>query len=201
MPRIELESNSQAHQESFVLNVLNFKKNGTYIEIGGYDGFSLSNTSLLETKYGWTGFAVEIDKKCSRRYNRKRRNKCITADAVTFDYAKEIENLGLPQVIDYLQVDIEPALQSLQALMQVMSSRRKFRVITFEHDVYASSDHVLIRHLSRELLSALGYKLIAGNVKCKGNPFEDWWIHPDLVSKEKYLAFCKEDVESEDLFA
>jgi hypothetical protein len=200
MPRIQLESNSQAHQESFVLEVLGFKKNGTYIEIGGYDGFSLSNTSLLETKYGWTGFAVEIDKKCSRRYNRKRRNKCITADAVTFDYAKEIENLGLPEVIDYLQVDIEPALQSLQALMQVMNSGRKFRVITFEHDVYASPDHVLIRHLSRELISGLGYKLIAGNVKCKGNPFEDWWVHPEYVEPGAYLTFTSNDMESEDLF-
>ena len=194
------ESQSQAFQESFVLCVLEEKVGGTYVEIGGYDGRSLSNTFLLETKFNWTGFAVEIDRKCSRRYNRVRKNKCITANAVIFDYAKEISRREMPDVIDYLQVDVEPALQSLQSLLKVMEAGYKFRVITFEHDVYAASENVIIRHLSRELLKSLGYLLVSSDVKCKGNSFEDWWIHPEYMSGNTYEKFMSQEMEAEDLF-
>ena len=42
------ENNSQAYQDMFILSMLDGKENGTYLEIGAYDGKDLSNTYLLE---------------------------------------------------------------------------------------------------------------------------------------------------------
>jgi hypothetical protein len=61
----------------------------------------------------------------------------------------------------------------------------KFAVITFEHDHYADLEKV-IRNESREYLLSKGYVLVIGNVSMNEYcPYEDWWVHPDLVSKEK----------------
>ena len=45
------ESKSQIYQDLFVLYYTNNKKNGFFIEIGGGNGFDLSNTYLLEKKF------------------------------------------------------------------------------------------------------------------------------------------------------
>ena len=55
------------------------------------------------------------------------------------------------------------------------------RVITYEHDYYAD-EHKRYRSASREYLRSKGYFLVAGNMSPDGKcPFEDWWVHPDLV--------------------
>ena len=200
MASINPKSDSQAQQESFVLNVLQDKTEGTFIEIGGYDPYSLSNTYVLESDFNWSGFALEIDRKCARRYNRLRKNHCYEKNAITFDYKAAIESHNMPKVIDYLQVDIEPALQSFQALVKVIFSGNIFRIITFEHDAYDSLENEKVRELSRSMLTSFGYRLVASNVKSKGFPFEDWWVHPDHVEEENYSMFISANLESTDLF-
>jgi FkbM family methyltransferase len=41
------------------LRFYNYKRNGTFIEIGAHDGVYLSNTYLLEKTYDWKGICVE----------------------------------------------------------------------------------------------------------------------------------------------
>jgi hypothetical protein len=200
MKSIHPKSFSQAHQESFVLNVLQNKRMGTYIEIGGYHGTSLSNTYILESEFDWKGISIEIDSRLVRRYNRIRKNKCIRANAVTLDYAKHVDLLGDDGVIDYLQVDIEPPLQSFQALIQVLDSGLTFRVITFEHDLYSNPANQKTRDFSREYLRSFGYSLIAADVRFNGDPFEDWYVHPDFVEEDLYTGFISKNQESSDLF-
>jgi len=50
---------SQFGQDSFVLDYFNNKRNGIFIDIGAYDGVSLSNTYYLEKELGWTGICFE----------------------------------------------------------------------------------------------------------------------------------------------
>jgi FkbM family methyltransferase len=50
---------SQFGQDLFVLNELNFKKNGFFVEFGATDGISGSNTYLLENKFNWRGILAE----------------------------------------------------------------------------------------------------------------------------------------------
>jgi hypothetical protein len=66
--------------------MLDFKTNGTYLEIGAWDGIELSNTYLLESEYGWRGIALDIVEEYVTRYNRKRKNICILADATNSNF-------------------------------------------------------------------------------------------------------------------
>ena len=52
-------SKSQICQDWFVLESLNYKKNGYFVEIGAASGVELSNTFLLEKKYEWDGILSE----------------------------------------------------------------------------------------------------------------------------------------------
>lgn len=171
---------SQAGQDQFVLDTLKGKFGGVYVEIGAYHSTILSNTYLLEKDYRWTGVSFEIEPIRADEFNRNRINKCYTADATTFDYKDLFERLNLPKQIDYLQVDIEPAYQSLKALQALPLNDYRFSVITFEHDLYVSEDNQIIKDTQKDILSGLGYVLVRENVT-DGNPespFEDWWIDP-----------------------
>lgn len=55
------ESNSQFLQDLFVLWCFAKKQSGTYLEIGGADGITHSNTLYLRRSFGWTGILVEPD--------------------------------------------------------------------------------------------------------------------------------------------
>ena len=52
-------SKSQICQDWFVLESLNYKKNGYFVEIGAASGVELSNTFLLEKEYNWKGILSE----------------------------------------------------------------------------------------------------------------------------------------------
>jgi hypothetical protein len=54
-------SKSQIFQDLFVYFFSNFKKKGTFIEIGGGNGVNLSNTYILEKKFKWKGVICEPD--------------------------------------------------------------------------------------------------------------------------------------------
>jgi FkbM family methyltransferase len=50
---------SQHQQELFVLETLDFKRDGFFLEIGVATGIDYSNTYMLETKFGWKGILCE----------------------------------------------------------------------------------------------------------------------------------------------
>lgn len=52
-------SKSQIRQDLFVLNYLNFKLNGFFVEFGGANGVDLSNTYLMERCFSWRGIVAE----------------------------------------------------------------------------------------------------------------------------------------------
>jgi hypothetical protein len=173
----------QAHQDSFVLNALKEKQNGFYVEIGAQDPFTWNNTAILENEYGWTGVAFEIIPELTENYNNNRRNPCIQGDATTFDYLNYFKQNNFPKQIDYLQLDIEPAEQTLNALYKLPLLEYRFSVITYEHDLYADPKNSLIKAEAQGVFKALGYRLVSENVTdgIDTRPFEDWWIDPNVV--------------------
>lgn len=54
-----LNSYSQLGQDLFAIEFFNKKRDLTFAEIGAFDGINLSNTYLLEKKYGWKGVCIE----------------------------------------------------------------------------------------------------------------------------------------------
>ena len=169
---------SQAGQDKFVLESLDYKRNGFYVEIGAYHSTEISNTYLLEKDYGWSGISFEIAQDRVEEFNLNRKNKCYLTDATTFDYESLFDELNVPKQIDYLQIDIEPASNSLLALLALPLEKYRFSVITFEHDLYYDPKNLEIKNKQKEILLNLGYTLKKENVVCNHAdfPFEDWWL-------------------------
>ena len=53
------ESPAQLRQDLFVLSELGFKRDGFFVEFGAADGHNLSNSWLLEKRFGWKGILSE----------------------------------------------------------------------------------------------------------------------------------------------
>jgi hypothetical protein len=176
-----LNSTSDLGQESYVLTTLKEQKNGYYVELGSGDPISGSNTLLLERKYGWTGLALELNKHLAEEYNSQRANKCVAADALTFNYEAYFEENNFPKEIDYLQIDIDGHDEGrcLLALLALPMLKYRFKVITIEHDLVVNFKREPMRNAQREILHSLGYTLTA---QLDG---EDWWVDKNLIPLEK----------------
>lgn len=174
-------SYSQCMQDIFVSSLIN-KVSGTYVEIGSHDPIINNNTNLLEKVYYWNGVSIDIDKSIVEKFNSTRRNKAIVADATKVDYKELFSINNLPYNIDYLQVDCEPASTTFEILKRIPFDEYKFGIITFEHDYYKQDSNV--RDESRKFLEERGYELLIADVahNCLQS-FEDWWIHPEIVTK------------------
>ena len=175
-----IENNwSQSFQDMFVLTMLQGKKNGVYVEIGADQPRVISNTYLLESEFDWSGVSFELDGDKVIYFNSIRRNKCICADASTYDYKFLFDERNYPKQIDYLQLDIDPAEGTLNALKVLPLEDYRFSVITYETDVYSSGADIQDEQI--DILKSNGYQLVVKNVKCEGNPYEDWWVDPAVV--------------------
>ena len=196
-------SKSQSFQESFVLNATNEKFNGYYIEVGSNHPTEFSNTFLLESQFGWKGIGLEISQGLVDQYNSMRSNPAIRADATTIDYISLFEEHRCPEQMDYLQLDIEPSNQTLLALKAIPLHTYRFSVITFEHDLYAKPSNMEIQDEACFILERFGYLRLIKGVSSKGNNYEDWYVHPELVDDgfiENWYS-SKETVEDYELFS
>lgn len=174
---------SQSWQDMFVLSMTNGKRNGTFVEIGAWHPVSISNSYLLESKYNWNGISIEINPEHSQEFENIRKCNFILADATSLDYNKLFEDNKLPFIIDYLQLDIDPYDITYECLLLIPFDKYKFSVITYETDFYRENDNGnSFRDKARKIFGSYGYKLVVGNVS--NPPFEDWWVHPDLISNE-----------------
>lgn len=84
-------SKSELGQDIFVLNELNFKKNGFFIEFGAADGLEMSNSYLLENNFGWNGILAEPSRSKHKALKENRKSnietKCVwTKSDVTLTF-------------------------------------------------------------------------------------------------------------------
>ena len=183
-----IENNwSQSMQDMFVLSMLDGKKSGVYVEIGADQPRVISNTYLLENNFNWSGVSFELDADKVAFFNTIRKNKCLCEDATLYDYKSLFEERSYPKQIDYLQLDIDPAEGTLRALKTLPLDDYRFSVITYETDVYSSGADIQDEQI--EILESHGYQLVAKNVKCEGNPYEDWWVDPAIVSEDVWKPY------------
>lgn len=188
---MNFKANGQAQQDRFVLEMLNYKKNGIFLEIGTMDPIKINNTYLLEKDFGWKGFLFEKDAKWLPQYKKHRPNSIPTiGDAVTVDYKSLLQKNNTSSNIDYLQIDLEAANGSslfvLQNLDKNVMDDYTFSVVTFEHDIYTSNRHN-IRKLSREIFERRGYYRVFDDIH-NTEPkyvYEDWYINPNFVDMDK----------------
>lgn len=183
-----MNSYSQANQDLFVSIITN-KKNGYFVEIGSNDPIHNNNTYYLEKELNWKGLMVEYDPTFEPLYKIHRPNSIyIINDARNINYLKILEFNNFPKNIDYLQIDLDvdnkSTLDVLLSLNSNVFDKYKFATITFEHDIYRGN-YFDTQNISRKIFEYRGYILVFPNVSVfwEGSykPFEDWYIHPDLV--------------------
>lgn len=186
----DIQFNSQAGQDEFVYTLLyrlmDKQGPGYYLELGGGDPIVVNNTYAFEKECNWEGISIEIESELISKWLSTRKNPILHADALKIDYTKLLKEF--PVLMDYLSLDID--FSYVQALNKVLESNHVFKVITIEHDFYRYRD--TFRAGEREALERAGYLMIAGNIRHKGNAFEDWWIYPknfreDLILKLQSL--------------
>lgn len=74
------DAKSQLHQDAFVLEILGSKQDGYFVDVGAASGVALSNTYLLEKKFGWDGILVEPAKNWhDGLYSNRTAQVCIQA--------------------------------------------------------------------------------------------------------------------------
>jgi FkbM family methyltransferase len=103
------KSKSQLGQDLFVLFSTNFKNQGYFVEFGATDGKSLSNTYLLEKKFGWNGILAEPGLNWIKRL-KKNRNveidaRCVysrTGESVMF---REVKKGEFSTITDFANSD------------------------------------------------------------------------------------------------
>ena len=175
----------QAGQDKFVLNILKNKVRGFFLEIGSNHPININNSYLLETKYDWKGIMVEFNASFLPLYKTHRPNSIhVIDDATKIDYKALLETNNAPVNMDYLQIDLEvnngSTIWTLQKLDQEILDLYKFATVTFEHDIYHTNfENTRIK--SREIFLKHGYILLFPDINNEGLPYEDWYVHPDLV--------------------
>lgn len=184
---------SENYQDLFVLNILNNKANGVFVDIGSNHPVYHNNTFLLE-EYGWNGISIELDSSYNSEYS-KRKCTFINSNALEIDYLKLFKNLNINKSIDYLSLDIDES--STQILNLLPFNEFIFKIITIEHDGYRHGEKY--REKQRKYLSEQGYKLLFGNVFAENFngilteelllkngklPYEDWWVYPSCFDND-----------------
>ena len=187
--KITSEGISQCLQDLFVIKV-NKKTDGSFLEIGSNHPWINNNTYLLEKVYNWKGILVDYDTSFEELYKIHRKNSIYAInDATKIDYVSLLSSF--PKNMDYLQIDLDvnncSTLNTLNLLNNTVFNEYRFATITFEHDIY-TGNYFDTREISRKILKDRGYFLLFAdvNVFWEGShkPFEDWYVHPDLVKPE-----------------
>jgi len=202
-----MQSHSQAFQDIFALTLTNFKKNGTFVEIGSNDPININNTYLMSKDYGWKGIMVEYEKKYEPLYKQHRPESIhIIEDARSIDYRKVLDENQFPENIEYLQIDLEVENRSTLLVLEKFDKdvfdKYKFATVTFEHDMYAifynfytTQNYIDTIEESRKIFQKRGYIRLFENVILNdeyNRQFEDWYIHPDLVDMKFVEKICEE---------
>jgi len=86
---IDKLSKSQLKQDIFVLLETGFKRNGFFVEFGATNGIDLSNTYLLEKRFGWNGILAE-PATCWHEELKKNRTASIEIDCVWVESGKSL---------------------------------------------------------------------------------------------------------------
>jgi hypothetical protein len=187
----------QANQDAFVLSILQYKRDGYFLEIGSNHPIDINNSYLLEKKYGWKGLMVDYEPSWEHMYKEHRTSPYIIADATTIDYLSLFKKYEFPKQMDYLQIDLEvnneSTIKTLELLESTIFPEYTFSTVTFEHDIY-TGDHFDTRARSRAIFAKHGYILLFPNVSNGGlrYQFEDWYVHPSAFDAD-FIAKLKHD--------
>jgi len=192
---------SDDRQDEFVANLFNFKRDGSFVDIGSGASVGSNNTYALEKELCWRGICIERDPVFNESYKQRTCNY-HNEDALLIDYKDLFSRYHFPAAIDYLSLDVDEA--SLHVLRLLPLSSYCFKVITIEHDSHVHGD--LYRQPQRDFLAAKGYYLLCADVLNQSgrnigqeHAWEDWWVHPGFFSMETMVKLQSERLNTEQI--
>lgn len=206
------KSRSQIRQDLFVLSVLNFKKNGFFVDFGSTNGKSLSNTYLLEKEFGWQGILAEpariwhkelrknrqaiIDERCVWRSSGETLsfNEVSIAELSTIDRYSEVDGhkdaRRSGEKYDVQTVSLNDLLIEHQApcvidYLSIDTEGSEFEILnSFDFDRFKFSV-ITCEHNYTSAREAI-YDLLVNKgykrVFQEYSYFDDWYVREDLVT-------------------
>lgn len=177
---------SDDRQDEFVYNLLKFKRDGYYLDIGS--GASVgSNNSYFFESLDWKGICIEKNPIFNDSY-KDRTCIYINEDALRVYYEYVLFENNFPASIDYLSLDVDE--QTTEVLKILPLDKYRFKVITIEHDGHYYGD--LYKKPQREILKYHDYFLLCEDVLNqsgrnigKEHAWEDWYCDPNYFKKEE----------------
>ena len=169
----------------------NQHKNGFWVELGCQGPINSSNTHILEESLAWTGLSIDISQPHIDLWEGVRStDHLVCGDALSLDYEQLFKEHDVPEVVDYLSVDLEPPPITFTAVQKIPFHKYKFKTITFEHDHYREEFlHYNLREDSRKFFDSIGYFKVPDHIAdtfskvslFKVSFSEDWYVHPELI--------------------
>ena len=99
-----IPSSSQSGQDIKILEILNYKKNGYFLDIGCSHFEYLSNTYTLEKNFSWNGLCVDPRRNLKHNYEINR--KCAFEEAAIYTHTGKIsfKDVGVLSGIDDVSI-------------------------------------------------------------------------------------------------
>lgn len=195
-------------QDKWVLETLNYKSNGFFVDLGSGNGIYYSNTYTLENEYQWAGICVEINQD---KFNELQNNRSSTnINCVVYNYEGTcligddgkitdtsgttvscntfnniIMNSGYNGIIDYVSVNVGG--NELDVIKSIDFESNQIVLMSIQHNHYKVEHknvdpifyHMLENGFERLVIGAVGENP-SDYVKYK-EPYEDWYYN------KKYL--------------
>lgn len=192
MMRFSGKSNAQLAQDIFVLSECGLKRDGFFVEFGGADGISLSNTYLLEKEFGWRGIVAE-PARCWHDAIRKNRSciieeKCVWKSSGTRLVFNETPTPELSTLAAFEDTDMHSAARKNGSRYEVetISLNDLLRM----HDAPRFIDYLSIDTEGSELdiLAAIDFdRYRIGVITCEHNYTENRVKIHSLLSAQGYV--------------
>lgn len=191
------EKCSLERQDEFVYHVLakHLKTPGRFLDVGCASPIAASNTYVLEKYLNWTGLAfdignVEVDENWSQHRTAPFKQIDATSPEMT-SYLQSLDN----KFFDYISLDVDSheTSYSADALKRIIDADIEFRVLTLEHESFKHGNS--ITKPTRDLLHSKGYQILFEDVCFEdGNPWEDWWVKPELIPIDNVMQYQKKNI-------
>ena len=140
---------SQLNQDLWVLDILQHKQNGVFVDVGAFDGINLSNTYLLEKQYNWNGICIEAN--CSTFKKLEKCRNCVCVNELLSDEKDKVlpfQNLGelsfgVENVLNVDIAEIRNNNDNLDTSMKFLTTNTLENVLN-EHNIPNVIDYLSI---------------------------------------------------------
>ena len=156
---------SQAGQDYWVWGeAFNEKRGGWFVDVGAHDGVFVSNTLLLEQRFGWNGLCVEGDPDNFALLRRNRRvacvHACLDAQEGTVEFAKMGAWSGIVTAENRDQVRANPEAEVIRVRTRTLAS------VLAEHGVPPEPDYLSMDIEGAEERVLAGFDFSRHRFKC-----------------------------------